>query len=368
MAITRITTANAIPDSSVNNVKISNIVQSKNIVINGDMSIAQRGTSATGITSQSYYTADRWETRYSSGGTWTQTQSTDVPSGQGFATSLKMDCTTAQASPSELSIRQRLEGQNLQYLKYGTSSAQSLTYSFWVKSNKTGTYIVEIDAAGNSRQISKSYTISSANTWEKKTITFPGDTSSALANSNSNIMSVRWWLAAGSSWSSGTLNTSWNSITNANRAVGQVNLGDSTSNEWYVTGLQLEAGTTASEFEFLPVDVNLGRCQRYCFSEPAGDANHVIMNGFYPNTSLFIGIKHLPVPMRAEPSITTSGSWQTASTTDKTATSFTITDSAVNNLTSVQFRANVSSVIAGDGANFRNAGDATAKFILSSEL
>ena len=92
------------------------------------------------------------------------------------------------------------------------------------------------------------------------------------------------------------------------------------------------------------------------------------MNGFYPNTSLFIGIKHLPVPMRAEPSITTSGSWQTASTTDKTATSFTITDSAVNNLTSVQFRANVSSVIAGDGANFRNAGDATAKFILSSEL
>jgi len=303
MAITRIgNIASTIPDDSIQNAKFSNIVQSKNIVINGDMSIAQRGTSATGITSQSYYTVDRWETRYVSSGTWTQTQSTDVPSGQGFATSLKMDCTTAQASPSELSIRQRLEGQNLQYLKYGTSSAQSLTYSFWVKSNKTGTYIVEIDAAGNSRQISKSYTISSANTWEKKTITFPGDTSSALANSNSNIMSVRWWLAAGSSWSSGTLNTSWNSITNANRAVGQVNLADSTSNEWYVTGAQLEAGTTASDFEFLPVDVNLQRCQRYYHLVASGSG--VNINFISYNTASYTTSRvFLPTTMRANPTL-----------------------------------------------------------------
>jgi len=303
MAITRIgNIASTIPDDSIQNVKFSNIVQSKNIVINGDMSIAQRGTSATGITSQSYYTVDRWETRYVSSGTWTQTQSTDVPSGQGFATSLKMDCTTAQASPSELSIRQRLEGQNLQYLKYGTSSAQSLTYSFWVKSNKTGTYIVEIDAAGNSRQISKSYTISSANTWEKKTITFPGDTSSALANSNSNIMSVRWWLAAGSSWSSGTLNTSWNSITNANRAVGQVNLADSTSNEWYVTGAQLEAGTTASDFEFLPVDMNLQRCQRY-YQVIANEQYRVFATASYYSSGTLNTIIQFLKTMRAAPSL-----------------------------------------------------------------
>jgi hypothetical protein len=270
----------------------------RNIIINGDMSIAQRGTSATGITTQDYYTVDRFVTRNVSSGTWTQTQSTDVPSGQGFAKSIKMDCTTAQASPSELAIRQRFEGQNLQYLKYGTSSAQSLTFSFWVKSNKTGTYIVEINATGNSRQISKSYTISSANTWEKKTITFPGDTSSALANDNSNELSVRWWLAAGSSWSSGTLNTSWNSITNANRAVGQVNLADSTSNEWYVTGVQLEAGTSASDFEFLPYDVNLARCQRYF---------RKVSNGIGVGataTSISFKVDHLS--MRATPSYTST--------------------------------------------------------------
>ena len=370
MAITRITTANAIADSSVQNIKMSNIVQSKNIIINGDMSIAQRATSVTGITSGGYKTVDRFPLNLDLG-TWTQSQSTDVPTGQGFAKSFKMDCTTANASPSAAilaAVRTKIEGQNLQYLKKGTSSAESTTLSFWVKSNKTGTYICELIDNDNSRQISQAYTISSASTWEKKTITFDGDTTGAFGNDNGASLELHFWLGAGSNYTSGTLSTTWTSITTANRAVGQVNLADSTSNEWYVTGVQLEAGTTASEFEFLPVDVNLARCQRYCFSEPAGDANHVIMNGFYPNTSLFIGIKHLPVPMRAEPSITTSGSWQTASTTDKTATSFTITDSAVNNLTSVQFRANVSSVIAGDGANFRNAGDATAKFILSSEL
>ena len=273
----------------------------RNIIINGDMSIAQRGTSATGITTQDYYTVDRFVTRNVSSGTWTQTQSTDVPSGQGFAKSIKMDCTTANASLSSTSLfflTERFEGQNLQYLKYGTSSAQSLTFSFWVKSNKTGTYIVEINATGNSRQISKSYTISSANTWEKKTITFPGDTSSALANDNSNELSVRWWLAAGSSWSSGTLNTSWNSITNANRAVGQVNLADSTSNEWYVTGVQLEAGTSASDFEFLPYDVNLARCQRYF---------RKVSNGIGVGataTSISFKVDHLS--MRATPSYTST--------------------------------------------------------------
>ena len=279
----------------------SDAVNFRNIIINGDMSIAQRGTSATGITTQDYYTVDRFVTRNVSSGTWTQTQSTDVPSGQGFAKSIKMDCTTAQASPSELAIRQRFEGQNLQYLKYGTSSAENLTFSFWVKSNKTGTYIAELYAAGNSKQISKSYTISSADTWEKKIITFPGDTSSALANDNSNELSVRWWLAAGSSWSSGTLNTSWNSATNANRAVGQVNLADSTSNEWYVTGAQLEVGSAASDFEFLPYDVNLKRCQRYyqVLSPGVNQAIVQYQGGYRTYNQTFM------TEMRATPSFTT---------------------------------------------------------------
>ena len=268
MAITRITTANAIADSSVQNIKMSNIVQSKNIIINGDMSIAQRATSTSSITGNGYHTIDRFNTINTTLGTWTQSQSTDVPTGQGFATSLKMDCTTADASPAagdRLDIQQKFEGQNLQYLKKGTSSAESLTLSFWVYATKTGTNICELWDSDNTRQISQAYTISSSNTWEKKTLTFAGDTSGALGNDNGNSLQVSWFLAVGSTYSSGTLSTTWTSNTNANRAVGQVNLADSTSNEWYVTGVQLEAGTTASEFEFLPVDVNLLRCQRYYY-------------------------------------------------------------------------------------------------------
>jgi hypothetical protein len=238
----------------------------RNIIINGDMSIAQRGTSQAGITTGGYYTVDRFQTFNNTLGTWTQSQETDVPSGQGFAKSLKMACTTADASPSAndyLWIEQRIEGQNVQYLKKGTSSAESLTLSFWVKSNKTGTYIAELRDSDNTRQISQSYTINSANTWEKKTLTYAGDTTGAFTNDNGLSLTLILWLGAGSNVTSGTLNTSWNATTNANRAVGQVNLADSTSNEWYITGVQLEAGTTASDFEFLPYDVNLRRCQRY---------------------------------------------------------------------------------------------------------
>jgi hypothetical protein len=233
---------------------------SKNIIINGDMSIAQRSTSVASITTGGYYTLDRFNLGINSLGTWTQSQSTDVPTGQGFATSLKMDCTTADASPSAsdyIFISQKFEGQNLQYLKKGTANALPLTASFWVKSTKTGTFILELYDDDNARSISKSYTVSVTNTWEYKTVTFAGDTTGTITNDNGNGLELTFWLGAGTDYSSGTLNTTWGSVVNANRAVGQVNIADSTSNDWYITGVQLEAGTTASDFEFLPVDVNL---------------------------------------------------------------------------------------------------------------
>src|SRR6056300_642680 len=243
----------------------------RNIIINGDMSIAQRGTSATGLGNgdSGYHTVDRWSFIEAGAPTYefTQTQDTDVPTGQGFATSLKMDCTTAQGSLSAsdaLYITQIIEGQNLQYIKKGTANAESLTCSFWVKSSKTGTYIVGIQEFQNTRYIANSYTINSANTWEKKTITFAGDTTGTLTNDNSASLYLQFYLLAGTDFTSGTLATSWESTTNANRAVGQVNLADNTANNFWITGVQLEAGTTASDFEFLPYDVNLQRCQRYC--------------------------------------------------------------------------------------------------------
>jgi hypothetical protein len=310
MAITRIgNIASTIPDDSIQNVKFSNIVQSKNIIINGDMSIAQRGTSSSSNTTGGYVTCDRWLADIDTQGTWTLSQSTDVPTGQGFANSFKYDCTTADASPAagdKINLQQRLEGQMLQYLKKGTSSAESTTLSFWVKSNKTGTYICELQDLDNTRQISKSYTISSANTWEKKTITFAGDTTGAFGNDNARSLDVIWYLGAGSNLTSGTLNTSWNSVTAANRAVGQVNLADSTSNEWYVTGVQLEAGTTASEFEFLPVDVNLQRCQRYYYKRLSENAYGPGSQGMQIGSSNVMIQGYHPVVMRSAPSMSGS--------------------------------------------------------------
>ena len=303
MALSRIDTTNMIED--VPQSKLDNNVNFRNIIINGGMDIAQRGTSTASVSSGATFPAlDRFKFYVVSGGTWTVSQDTDVPSGQGFAKSLKMDNTTANGSLSSGSlaqIQQGIEGQNLQYLKKGTSNAESVTLSFWVKSNKTGTYICEIRDTDNSRSISKSYTVSSTSTWEKKTITFDGDTTGTLNNDNDKSFELIWWLLGGTDFTSGTLQTSWGSQTNANRAVGQVNLADSTSNEWYVTGVQLEAGTTASEFEFLPVDVNKRRCQRYY--------QQIVQNSYFAgaranNTSALWGIKLFTVtPLRTAPTI-----------------------------------------------------------------
>ncbi len=309
MALSRIDTTNMIED--VPQSKLDNNINFRNIIINGDMSIAQRGTSTSSITSSGYYTADRFRLGVDTAGTWTQSQSTDVPNSQGFQKSTKLDCTTANASLGTgniLFFEQLFEGQNLQYLKKGTANAESLTASFWVKSNKTGTYIVELIDDSN-RHINKSYTINSANTWEKKTITYTGDTTGdAIDNDNTVGLTLNFWLVAGSNFTSGTLQTSWGSLTNSNRAVGQVNLADSTSNEWYITGVQLEAGDTASDFEFLPRQVTENLCFRY-FYKNIGHGS--IVADTYINDISDDGVKRLfiqyPQIMRATPSLSGTG-------------------------------------------------------------
>ena len=274
----------------------------RNLIINGDMKIAQRGTSVTGVTSSGYNTLDRWTNSLGGSGTWTISQDTDVPTGQGFANSFKYDCTTANASitgGNALSVIQHIEAQNLQHLKYGTSSAESMTVSFWVKSNKTGTYIFEVYQWDSNRFISKSYTINSADTWEKKTITIEGDTSGVIDNNNDKGLQLAWWLATGPDNSSGTLQTTWASMVSANRAVGQVNLADSTANYINITGVQLEVGSQATPFEHRPYDVELSRCFRYYWSGQISggacaddDYSRNILGG------------NFPVRMRVAPSIT----------------------------------------------------------------
>ena len=311
-------------------------VNFRNIIINGDMSIAQRGTSATGLGNgdNGYHTCDRWSFRESGSPTWefTMSQDTDVPTGQGFVKSLKMDCTTADASLATndmCRIQQSFEGQNLQYLKFGTSSAQSTTISFWVKSNKTGNYNVSLLNNDQSRIIGNTYTISSADTWEKKTITFAGDTAGAFDNDNNNSLSLWWGLLGGTDRVGGD-SSSWGANADNKNVAGQtVNLADSTSNEWYLTGVQFEAGSQASDFEFLPFDINLRRCERYYTVSQGvdewggfatGDENGIFAGriGAFGNQPVHV---RFPVRMRTTPTVTlysltgTSGNVSNTTTT-----------------------------------------------------
>jgi hypothetical protein len=344
----------------------------RNIVINGDMSIAQRGTSTASITSNAYYTVDRFQTIISSLGTWTQSQSTDVPTGQGFATSLKMDCTTADATPSAtdlLILRTKFEGQNLQYLKKGTANALPLTLSFWVKSTKTGTFIAELNDIDNTRQISKSYTVDVTNTWEKKTITYAGDTSGAFGNDNGDSLNLNLWLGAGTDFTSGTLNTSWGSRVNANRVVGQVNIADSTANEWYITGVQLEAGTTASDFEFLPVDVNLARCQRYFYKWVSIAIYNNLCMGRVTAGTEGRGVYAYPEVMRTTPSLSADGNFRVVADNAVTLTGGDVTLARANtNTTYIQMQGSGTAMTTGQCCEMGANNDSDAEISFSAEL
>jgi hypothetical protein len=237
----------------------------RNIVINGAMQVAQRGTSVTGITSDSYHTVDRFKGGPSNMGTFTHSQESDGPAG--FTKSVKLECTVADASPAAgdtCTISQRVEAQNLQHLAKGTSEAKSVTVSFWCKSNKTGTYTLEIFDADNSRHISATYTVNSSATWEYKTITFVGDATGSLNNDNGIGFYLLWWLGAGSTFTGGTLGTSWQAQDNADRvSSSNVNLADTVGNYFQLTGVQFEVGDTATPFEHRSFGEELALCQRY---------------------------------------------------------------------------------------------------------
>jgi hypothetical protein len=287
-------------DGAVDDSHMASISGRKNLVMNGAMKISQRGTSETGKTASDYYTCDRWHIRISSGGTWTITQSTDVPTAEGFTSSLKLDNTaTSTDAATRVGIRQYWEGQDLQHLKKGTANAETITVAFWVKATKTGTHICELTDS-NSRHCAISYTISSTNTWEHKVVNFPADTSGVIANDNSNEFMIMFWVAAGTNYTSGTLATTWATSSNTNRAVGQVNGADSTSNDFLITGVQLEVGSTATDFEHRSYGEELALCQRYFYKYSTAG-----MSAYYSSylTRWFMENTKFPTTMRVVPSI-----------------------------------------------------------------
>ena len=277
------------------------------------MQVAQRDTQVTGNTSSGYTTVDRFQLAIAAAGTWTTDQSS-VTDLAGFSKAFKVTCTTANGDANNLSnaagvqaCQYRFEGQDLQGFHKGFSSAKQYALSFYVKSNKTGTYNVELLDNDNSRHICKSYTISSASTWEKKTLILDADTTGKFDNDTNLSLQLRWYLSVGTNFTSGTLATSWASNTSANKAVGNVNLAQATSNFWEITGVQLEVGSVATDFEHRSFGQELELCKRYC--QVIGESGKFIgHSAYYRGTTVEIQVAFHP-QLRANPTFSaTSGS------------------------------------------------------------
>ena len=283
----------------------------RNIIINGAMQVSQRGTSFTSQTADHYF-VDRFKLGATSLGTWTTSQSTDSP--DGFAYSAKIECTTADASPAStdlLYFYSRFEGQNLQQLKFGTSGAESITISFYVKCSKTGIFTVNWRNQNAGRSIGSDVTISSADTWEFKTITFSGDTGGAFNNDNGWSANLEFMLNAGTNFTSGNTLTSYasHSNTNGTRAGGTtLALGANTGETIQFTGVQVEVGSTATPFEHRSFGEELRLSQRYYYQSADNLAGGVAQGGMWcgeniNTTESFGSGNNFPVTMRATPTV-----------------------------------------------------------------
>ena len=237
----------------------------RNIAYNGAMNVWQRGTSADSA-SNANYMCDRWLVSHSSldgNVDWDQ-ETSSTPDGFGYAVKVSTDASEASLDAADtLFIRQKFEGQDLQSLKKGTSGAESLTLSFWVKSSVASTYTAALFDRDNNRTIGKSYVINTADTWEFKTVTFEGDTTGTLDNNNGDSFRLDFWIDAGSDYTSGTFSTAWQTTDTDERVYDTTGWLESSSPEFYLTGVQLEVGTVATPFEHRSYGEELALCQRY---------------------------------------------------------------------------------------------------------
>jgi len=348
------------------------------------MQVAQRGTS---FTASGGYTLDMWrlDDAMSAGGA-TVTQSTTSP--DGFSHSLKVDITSADTSVAAgeyAQFYQYIEAQNLQHLAYGTSAAKTVTLSFYVRSNKTGGYnlaILQSDAS--SRLVSFQYTIDSADTWERKSFTIPGDASGQIDNDNGIGYSIFWGHAYGTNYTSGSLQSTFSGYSASNFGAGQaVNLYDSTSNEWYITGVQLEVGSTATDFEHRSFGEELLLCQRYYYNHADGGTNYAMGGNsgettisenatMYQAQNMFCSIK-FPTQMRAKPTldIVTGSNYYISFSNGASKGNFTGSNTSLNSATSTNLAAinnsDTGSSTGGHTAIWRTS-NAAARLAFTAEL
>jgi len=342
------------------------------------MQVAQRGTSVTDISGAGYKALDRM--RYSSTQTstsrFTQEQVSDAP--DGFSNSLKLTTTTAEGGiPADgrvSVIDYRIEAQDLQHLKYGTSDAKKITLSFWVKSSLTGLTTVGIYAPDGDRGIGRSYTINSANTWEYKTLTFDGDTGGTINNDNGIGLQIMFQVAAGSDYTSTPIQTSWgasSSFNDESNGGNTLNLIDTLNATFQITGIQLEVGSTATEFEHRSYGEELALCQRYYYQISGNtDDDTGLCAGFVSGTTKVYGYLTLPVSMRAaNQSVTVSGGQILAN--GGTAYNFSLDvafDENINVVGLIVDKTSGGNLVDGEAALLRLDNLATGKLTVNSEL
>ena len=274
----------------------------RRININGDMRVAQRGTSIS-LAAASAFLVDRWRLNNNVGGTVTYSRhASDHPE---FPHSIKVLTTTADTSISAGNyclLSHELEGQDIQHLNWGTASAKPLTVSFWVKSSEPTMYTLEIQTAG-SIEMAREVHINSANTWEYKTVNFPPNiVSTAIPTNNALGLGLIFWLTGGSTFSGGaSLNQSWANASNSLRAVGTGNVQSAVNKYFEITGLQMEVGNIATPFEHRSYGEELALCQRYFqrYEYASGSMEVALQSG---STTGIFNLKYSP--KRADPSVT----------------------------------------------------------------
>ena len=342
----------------------------KPLIINGDMAVAQRGTSLATDESEGYI-IDRFAVGSFNGNTITFTQDSDVPSGQGFTKSMKATNTTGTAASVFEFICQRMEGLDTAQLDFGTSSAKQITLSFFVKSSVTGTYNVALRNNANDRGYVADYTISSANTWEKKVITIPGDTTGTWLTTNG--IGIRTWFILGAGASSQTSPNAWgtsgdsgsSNLTNAFTTTG--------SATFFLTGVQMEVGNfdanSIAPFQHESFADSLLRCQRYLYDPLRGAGSYgVLALGACLSTTVCRAVLSAPVEMRTRPTIVTSGNLEVAGdnfSPDVTANAVSVRTGT--QAMEVQFDVG-SGLTSGEPAMVRRDNNDTAQYRLDAEL
>ena len=303
-----------------------NVSSRKNLLINGGMLVDQRASTMQ-FNASSGYRCDRWYQGVSGGGTYQFTHSDDTPAG--FGKSIKIQCTTADTSLDASAygyIMHKLEGNALQSMN-STNGIVEHTISFYAKASKTGVYTVNLRDEDNSLQNSKTFTISTADTWERYVLTFPAHSSGTLDNDNLSSYRLYWWFQSGTDQTSGTFyNGTWGAQSNPKRvSSSNVNLGDSTSNNFFITGVQLEVGDSASDFEHRSFAEELQLCQRYFQRTSSGGQVYFAVGHVWSST--LCQFQHtFPTRMRAHPSLSTSGTIQNLSMQSAVAVSSTAID------------------------------------------